>query len=121
MRHRHLRNALLVLALAGQAGAVFALNTNFLRTSPVSRFNSKDLALMQVAFTQAMDAGADGVGVDWANERTRSGGTVTPQQSFERDGRKCRSASISTWHRNVRAEGVYSFCRDPQGDWRLQP
>ena len=121
MRHRRLRTALLVLALAGQAGGAFALNMNFLRTSPISRFNSKDLALMQVAFTQAMDEGADGTTVDWANERTRSGGAITPQQTVERDGRKCRSASISTWHRNVRSEGVYSFCRDPQGDWRLQP
>jgi surface antigen len=112
---------LLLLALVGPADAVLALNTNFLRTSPVSRFNSKDLALMQVAFTQAMDKEADGMGVDWANEQTRSGGTVTPQQSFERDGRKCRVASIATWHRHMRAEGIYSFCRDPQGDWRLQP
>jgi surface antigen len=66
-----------------------------------------------------MDEGADGATVEWKNEKTTSGGSITPIESFERKGAKCRTARLTTEHKLLKGEGQYSFCKTAKGTWAL--
>lgn len=108
----------LVLLLACHGG-VMAANMTFLDNSPMSRFNEQDNKMLRAAFQKAMNEGDDGATVEWKNEKTTSGGTITPIESFERKGAKCRKAKVTTEHKLLKGEGLYSFCKSSQGTWKL--
>ena len=109
---------ILMLLLACQGGAM-AANMTFLDKTPMSRFNDEDNKMLQAAFRKAMNDGEDGTTVEWKNEKTTSGGTITPTESFERKGAKCRKAKVTTVHKMLKGEGEYSFCKNPNGTWSL--
>ena len=110
---------LCISVLACQAGAAMAINLNFLRNAPISRFNQQDIQLLQEAFLKAMDSGADGTTVEWANDRTGASGTITPTERFQRGGAECRTARFTTRFRALTGGGEFSFCKNSKGDWLL--
>jgi surface antigen len=117
-----MRNRILwlcVLAVACHAGAAMAVNMRFLRNTPMARFNEQDNKLLQAAFVKAMNEGADGSPVEWRNDRTGAGGTITPIESFEREGAKCRKAQFTTYYKTLKGGGDYSFCKNAKGTWQL--
>ena len=107
----------LVLLVACQ-GAM-AANMAFLDNTPISRFNDQDNKMLQAAFQKAMNDSEDGTTVEWKNEKTTSGGTITPIESFERQGAKCRKAKVTTEYKLLRGEGQYNFCKNAKGAWKL--
>jgi surface antigen len=108
----------LVLLLACQGGAM-AANMGFLSKTPMSRFNDQDNKMLQAAFQKAMNDSADGTTVEWKNDNTTSGGTITPIESFERQGAKCRKTKVTTEHKLLKNEGEYSFCKTSSGAWKM--
>ena len=117
MRNRYV--SLCVLAVACHVGAAMAINLRFLRNTPISRFNEQDNQLLQAAFVKAMNEEPDGSQVEWRNDRTGAGGTITPTGSFERQGAKCRKAQFTTYYKTLNGGGEYSFCQNAQGTWQL--
>ena len=109
---------LLMLLLMCQGGAM-AANMGFLDNTPISRFNDQDNKMLQAAFQKAMNESEDGTTVEWKNEKTTSGGTFTPIESFERQGAKCRKAKVTTEHKLLKGEGQYNFCKNSKGAWKL--
>ena len=107
-----------MLLLACNGGAM-AANMSFLDNTPISRFNDQDNKMLQAAFRKAMDEGDNGATVEWKNEKTTSGGTITPLESFERQGAQCRKARVTTEHKLLKGEGQYNFCKNPKGTWKL--
>jgi surface antigen len=90
-----------------------AQNVGFLKDSVLSRFNKDDIAMFDQALRKALEEGKDGVPVVWKNDKTGSGGTITP--SPDPKARKdCRTATVVNYHRSSRGETTYAVCR--QGD-----
>lgn len=110
---------LCALTLLTSVGVAMATNMGFLRNSPMSRFNSRDHELLQAAFLKAMNDEPEGSTVTWANDRTGAGGTVTPIESFERAGARCRKATFTTKVQSLTGGGEYSFCKTAKGNWQL--
>ncbi|AMO21827.1 hypothetical protein GCM10027034_00440 [Ramlibacter solisilvae] len=109
----------LVCLLACQAGAALASNLNFLRDdAPITRFNQKDMQLMQDALDKAMNA-EPGTKVEWANDKSGASGSITQLGRFERAGAECRKAEFTTRYKTIRGGGEYNFCKTAQGIWQL--
>ncbi len=110
--------AALALGLAGTLPA-HALNTQFLSETPYAKFSKEDKKTLRANVGRALDETADGAVLDWKNEASGAGGSISPQKSFERDGRKCREALVRNTFKTLKGEGSYTFCRDAAGKWQL--
>ena len=112
---------LLLLGCVLCAGTAQAQYLNTLATSPMSRFNDADNKLFAANLDKALAQGADGVAMDWKNERTPASGSVTPQRSFDSKGMKCRELLIANSYKTLKGEGVHTFCQNSAGKWKLAP
>lgn len=108
----------IAIALLAGPGTGAAAGFGFLADSPVGKFNEDDLKLMNGAIDKALAASEVGARTRWVNEKTGSSGEVTPQRTFERNGRACRDVKIVNRHKMLEASGVYTMCRE-DGQWKL--
>ena len=116
--HPRIIPAALALGLTAALPA-HAINMRFLAETPYAQFSPADKKTMKANVERALDETADGATLDWRNEASGASGSITPQRSFERDGRKCRELRIQNTFRTRRGDGLHTFCQDPAGTWQL--
>lgn len=111
------------LAVPGLPAWAQGADLLFLKNSPASRFNAADFRMLRATVNKALAGPADGPALEWANDKTGAAGTVTPAGGDDAaNARPCRRLRIANSFRNMRDEGVYSFCRDSStGNWALRP
>jgi surface antigen len=110
------RSALCLLLVATASQAQYL---NMLGASPASHFNDADNKMMLAAIDKALADPADGVAQAWKNPATPAGGAVTARKSYVSDGRKCRDLLVANSYKTLKGEGVYAFCQDGTGQWKL--
>ena len=116
-RSKALPVALLLVLLAGAAQAVSGYDT--FNKMPASSFSKEDTALMMARVDQALKAEKDGETLEWKNDATPASGSVTPLARYTSDGLACRRLRIVNVYDELKAEGVYKFCEQPAGKWKL--
>jgi hypothetical protein len=106
-------------AIAIPASAFF---TEFLDRSPMAYFTDKDREMLNAASRDALN-GADGVTTDWKNSETGHSGSVTPLNSYERDGRPCRAVKYHNEAEGYASDGIFEMCKagdeGPMGGWKF--
>ena len=101
-----MRAAPVMLTLAAALGGpapVLAANVD--KDIPYANFTEADRAMFQQALDGALDKGVDGVTTTWKNAETKARGDIRPTKSFERDGRACRTLTISNHAKGRSASG----------------
>jgi surface antigen len=68
---------------------------------------------------RAFDFADDGHGVRWHNPQTRVDYLLTPLNSFQRDGSRCREFTTRISHAGLRDDVRQTACRLPNGDWQI--
>lgn len=116
--HPRIIPAALALGLAAALPA-HAINMGFLSQTPYAQFSPADKKTMKANVERALEETADGATLDWKNEASGASGSISPQRSLERDGRKCREALVRNTFKTLKGEGIYTFCRDTAGKWQL--
>jgi surface antigen len=111
-----LRVALQVALFATTIPAV-AANMSFLKDSPISRFNDKDMQLFTQALNEALSKGADGETRNWSNPATGAGGEIKTESSYAQGATPCRKVVISNSAKGLSASGPFNFCKQSTGKW----
>ncbi len=94
---------------------VWAGNTDFLKESAVGHFSREDVALMEKTLQDALSNAADGQTVVWRNDRTGSGGRITPDKApVGQEG--CRRVRVENFHDKRQGSDEYVLCKDG-GRW----
>lgn len=94
MATRRTRLAFGMLAAALVAAPTAAIEYRFLDQSALRYFEPADLAMMEETIDAALAGAADGETRAWNNAATGNSGTVTPVESFRRDGNDCRRTRV---------------------------
>ena len=89
----------------------------FLKDGPIRYFNDDDLALFKQSLDDALEHQPDNEALDWRNEKTRSEGSVTPLNTTEQDGMRCRQVIISNTAKGLSRQSQFTFCRQDDGRW----
>jgi surface antigen len=110
---------LLVTAWMALAPAAFAQNVGFLAGGPMARMNGEDVRLLVKNYEDALNRLPDGHTNAWLNSKTGHSGTATPQQSFDRGGRKCRLVEFTNAADGLTGRSEFTFCRQPDGTWKI--
>jgi surface antigen len=57
--------------------------------------------------------------VDWHNETTGHGGTITPEEPTTYKDLTCRYAKITNKSKNQQATTRFKFCKMEDGTWKI--
>lgn len=101
--------------------ALLAAQWNWLRDAPANYLTEQDWDILRSTVDAALDKGEDGKEVAWSNPDTGHQGTVTPLDRAEERGVTCRSTRVFNSAGGVTNSGVYRFCREPDGTWKIAP
>ena len=97
-----------------------AVNLKWLEYSPVRFFTDRDWELARSAADSAIGDAEDGGAVTWRNPESGHYGSVTPVSTLKRDGRRCRELAIENHARGLTGGGIYLFCLQPDGQWKIE-
>lgn len=112
-----LAGVLLWAALAGMSHA--AGEQAAFKGTNLARFNADDLALMKSRVAQVLAAPAEGETLTWKNDRSGASGEVTALARETWNGLACRHLRIVNIVGSSSRQGVYRFCEQPAGRWKL--
>jgi surface antigen len=109
----------LIAAAFALTPAATAQNLGFAAEGPLARMNAEDARLLTKNYVEALEKLPDGHTNAWLNPKTGHSGTATPQKSFERAGRKCRLIEFTNAAGGLTGRGEFTFCKQPDGTWRV--
>ena len=109
--------------LALSTGAT-AANLGFLNNTPITYMKQRDLQALNNAAQTALNTKQDGESLDWDNKGTGNtvpiNGTVTPHETFESDGLKCRKVTLIAQAKGQTQTWTPTACKTGSGKWQLQ-
>jgi surface antigen len=110
-----------LVAVSATAGAA---NLGFLNNTPITYMKQRDLQALNNAAQKALDTKQDGESLDWDNKGAGNtvpiNGTVTPQNSFESDGMKCRKITLIAHAKGQTQTWTPIACKAGDGKWKLK-
>jgi surface antigen len=113
---RSLRVLVSLAVLAAAAPPASAQGVRWLRDT--EGLTKEDIELHWAALQSACEDAADGESRAWSNERSGARGSVTPTESFEREGQACRVV-VTRIELKQTTRAKRRVCRQPDGVWRL--
>ena len=97
--------------------SVWSQPVMFLHDGPVRYFNDDDMALFKQTLDSALENQPDNETLSWINEKTQSQGTVTPLNSEQQDGMRCRLTRMSNTAKGLTRQAELKLCRQEDGRW----
>ena len=115
-----MRTSLLALAtVATFAFPAHASNFDFLKYAPISRLSAAELTEFKAAVDKALDESPDGQAMQWKAPKSEFNANVVPMKRFTEGKHECREARFETEARELKASGVYTFCKSTKG-WQIK-
>ena len=110
---------LLPWALVVMMCPAWALNMNGFKDAPITRLSQDELKAFRAAVMKALDETPDGATIEWKASKTSFVSKVTPRKSFADGKRPCREAIIESDAGDRYQRGVYTFCKQANGEWQF--
>ena len=111
---------LLLVALLAAAGPAIAINMNGFKDAPITRLTGEELKAFRAAVMKALDEAPEGTTVEWKAPKTPFVSRITPQRRFSDGKLQCREATIESDARDRFQRGLYTFCRQANGEWQFK-
>jgi surface antigen len=115
-----MNRCLIVLALAGFTAHAWALNMSGFKDAPITRLTGEELKTFRAAVMKVLDETPEGTTVEWKAPKTRFVSKITPTKSFTDGERRCREATVESDARDLLQRGVYTFCKQANGEWQFR-
>jgi surface antigen len=109
----------LLPALLAAAGPALALNMSGFKDAPITRLTGEELKAFRAAVMKVLDETPEGQTVEWKAPKTPFVSKITPARSFTDGKRQCRDATIESDARDRFQRGLYTFCKQPNGEWQF--
>jgi surface antigen len=111
-------------ALVAVSAAASAANLGFLNDTPISYMKQRDQQALNSAAQKALETKQDGESLEWDNKGAGNpvpiNGTVTPQNTFEENGQKCRKITLVANAKGQTQTWTPTACRQSDGKWKLK-
>lgn len=99
---------------------VWALNMTGFKDAPITRLTGEELKTFRAVVMKTLDETPEGKTVEWKAPKTRFTSKITPMKSFTAGGQPCREATIESDAHDLMQRGVYTFCKQANGDWQFK-
>jgi surface antigen len=110
---------LLLLALLA-AGPAWSLNMSGFKDAPITRLTGEELKAFRAVVMKALDEAPEGTTIEWKAPKTPFVSKVSPGRRFTDGKLPCREATIESDARDLLQRGVYTFCKQANGEWQFR-
>ncbi len=97
-----------------------ALNMNGFKDAPLTRLTGDELKAFRAAVMKVLDQVPEGKTVEWKAPKTPFVSKITPTRSFTDGKQQCRQATVESDARDLFQRGVYTFCKQANGEWQFR-
>ena len=111
---------LVAFASLAVAWPALALNMSGFKDAPLTRLTGEELKAFRAAVMKVLDEVPEGKTVEWKAPKTRFTSKITPTKSFTDNKQQCRQATIESDAHDLFQRGVYTFCKEANGDWQFR-
>ena len=108
------------LALIVVMSPVWALNMSGFKDAPITRLTGEELKAFRAAVMKALDEAPEGKTIEWKAPKTPFVSKITPTKSFTDGKLPCREATIESDARDRYQRGLYTFCKQANGEWQFK-
>ena len=112
--------AIFSLAFFLAACPASALNMSGFKDAPITRLTGEEVKAFRSFVMKTLDEAPDGTMVEWKAPKTPFVSKITPQKSFKDGKAPCREATIESDARDRFQRGVYTFCKQSNGEWQFK-
>ena len=102
------------------AGPAWALNMSGFKDAPITRLTGEEVKAFRAAVMKALDEAPEGTTVEWKAPKTPFVSRITPQRRFSDGKLQCREATIESDARDRFQRGLYTFCKQANGEWQFR-
>ena len=110
----------ITLVLVVMMSPASALNMSGFKDAPITRLSSEELKVFRAFIMSTLNQTPDGTTVEWKAEKARFVSKVTPQMSFTDGTVPCREVTIESDAHDRFQRGLYTFCKQANGDWQFK-
>jgi surface antigen len=96
-----------------------ALNMSGFKDAPITRLTGEELKAFRAALMKVLDEAPEGSTVEWKAPKTPFVSKITPMRTFADGSRQGREATIESDARDRFQRGVYTFCKQANGEWQF--
>jgi surface antigen len=107
-------------ALLAATGPAWALNMSGFKDAPITRLTGEELKAFRAVVMKTLDEAPEGTTVEWKAPRTPFVSKVTAGKRFTDGKQPCREATIESDARDLLQRGVYTFCKQANGEWQFR-
>jgi len=108
------------LALLVVMSPAWALNMSGFKDAPITRLTGEELKAFRAALMKVLDETPEGTTVEWKAPKTQFVSKITPTKSFTDGRQRCREANIESDAHDRYQRGLYTFCKQANGDWQFK-
>jgi surface antigen len=125
IEHRALARTVTAATLAATLSTgAFAANLGFLNNTPITYMKQRDLQMLNNAAQTALNTKGDGESLEWNNKGAGNpvpvNGTVTPHETFDSGGLKCRKITLVANAKGQTQTWTPTACKHEDGKWQLK-
>jgi surface antigen len=124
IHHRAFIPACAAVALIAVSTGASAANLGFLNNTPITYMKQRDLQALNAAARTALETKKDGESLDWNNKGAGNtvpiDGTITPQNTFDEGGMKCRKVTLVAHAKGQTQTWTPTACKHSDGKWQLK-
>ncbi|MCP4993077.1 MAG: hypothetical protein GY934_04715 [Gammaproteobacteria bacterium] len=110
-----------ITVMGGFSQQSWAARWLWLENSSVYEFTDRDWDLLRDAGLKALNQGKDGVAAQWTNSDSGHSGSITPLDTFEREGMRCRITRFVSVSDIMTGRSEFLLCKIPSGEWKVAP
>ncbi|MCP3667260.1 MAG: hypothetical protein GY696_32995 [Gammaproteobacteria bacterium] len=110
-----------ITVMGGFSQQSWAARWLWLENSSVYQFTDKDWDLLRGVVLGALNHGEDGKRAEWNNPDSGHSGSITPLDTFEREGMRCRKTKFVTASDIMTGRSEFLLCKIPSGEWKVAP
>jgi len=111
---------ILPLALIVVMSPAWALNMSGFKDAPITRLTGEELKAFRAAVMKVLNETPEGTTVEWKAPKTPFVSKITPRKSFTDGKQECREATIESDARDLLQRGLYTFCKQANGEWQFK-
>ena len=111
---------ILPLALIVVMSPAWALNMSGFKDAPITRLTGEELKAFRAAVMKVLNETPEGTTVEWKAPKTPFVSKITPKKSFTDGKQQCREATIESDARDLLQRGLYTFCKQANGEWQFK-
>ena len=87
---------------------------------PVNQYSPEDIGILKARMDKILSSLKDGETGEWSNSETGHGGSITPLNSIEANGKTCRETRFQSQSDAGQNMSEFFLCKQPDGSWAVE-